>query len=1510
MQVLVQIDAWDTVSNGEVSLLAASHDDARVCHASGNVWWPTIAKLPTLRYDLFDGAFGQEIGTPSSSLTLQIEPWPNFPRYSFPDARLRLWTGDVDDPANVWTLRFDGRVTAQPQIDGGAAVIDFAVDDRWLDTALLATYAGTTGAEGPAAMKGQAKPLALGAPRYAPGKLIDSVNNVFQVSAYGAVQEFEAALERLVRFGSPIADYPTYAALVAATVPAGTWATAKAVGMARFGAPTTGQISFLLKGDAAGADGWARRAGQLVRRIAQLSGGAGKLDDASLNALDAARPYNLSIYLDEQTTARELVQQLAASLNAVAGVSWLGKLFIAPVGLGVPSLTLAADGSALPPVSSVKQIDVASPWQKLAIGAERAWVVHALSDVAFTAPLLPMGLYSSTTIYREGNLVDLADGSQWLYTATTPASGNAPPTSGTSNAWWSRRLPPTSLSSIGYTGDPDATRGAAAGLNLYRTDGVTVMSQGEVRTPEGTAAGIAGQGSFATVSSITSGNAASLIAAAALGYTLLAATAVRLGVNITRSDGSTSLTDAAAVTALGTAAGIAGQGSFATISSITSGNASSLIGAAALGYTLLAATAVRLGVNITRSDGSTALTDAMAVTALGTAAGILGQGWGATASESQASNALVPTGVNILVNSSFQRGTFGWRISSATLGVNYPNYYGRRNVAYMHYEGILGSGATIDAAPYGQWLGNSTSEMRSYCLPVALGQKVGCRALVSVHRCAAELYILAFDMNGGLLAAPFTSTGYTTTGAYQGDNMGEMTQTYTVDNANVAYVQFMIRMRGTAESDPYVFFAEPWLGKLSASQSIIPAYAPGPPDFAADRTLDNTAAAITGQGALATVSQVTAGYLASGVLGQDLLLNGGAEAGIDGWVPSFWFDAGSTATSYAAANPKSGSKVFRLLKTSTGNSSSIRSKAIPVTPGKLYVFRGSAIGSAATAGSLYIRLYMGNNVDAAGYLTASDYLVSAAENAAFTTSWATFERSIAIPAGYRFIEFHFLNYAGGPLEAWGDDFQVYEQTTAGLLTSNAVQLGLNITRADGGTSLTDAMAVTALGTAAAILGQGALATINLITSQYLRPGVASDNLIPNADFAEGNVRWALTGASYVSATNNPWPAAGAAFIATGATGYVDANNGSQIFLAYQRIHMSAWFFAVSGTAAGQLQAYCYRPDGTYLNVVVVPITLSAAGAWYHAGGWMDLPAGTAQVIFRWTMSNSSGQNVFMTGMRAAPTEYGGDVTINAQFLVDMAKTVDISFDYTGTTASGLPKAIPVTVTRGGVNVTTDNAASYSVSNFTGGCTNVNVTVDNANGSGTKGRPTISAGSAAPGSFDWIMTYGGQQVAKVTITVTKTLASAPAGSGSGSSGYTKSGTLDPGGQGVGSTSFSEFGRVSNINVASGESLYASFNANYDVSGGGNFVSRTLIGKFQRSPAGANTWTDMGSQVTGTTASFNNLTFDGVSGDITINQTASPGAGNYDVRLLLAESSQANSSVISLWSPAPGSVIAKV
>ncbi|HVJ01921.1 MAG TPA: hypothetical protein VM662_07030, partial [Sphingomonas sp.] len=254
---LIRIDGYDPVADAAVILLASSANDDRVCHLNSDVWWPAVTQLPALRYDLFDGSFGGAIQSPQSSLALAIEPWPDFPRYMLADSRIQIWSGQPGDAWSAYVQRFDGRVLAQPSISNGVATIAFGVNDTWLDQPLLTTYAGTGGAEGDAALKGQVKPLAIGAPRYAPGRLIDSTNTVVQLSGYGAIEDVETAMDRLSRFSASVGDYANYTALVAATIPPGRWATAKAAGLVRHGAPPEGKLSYHARGDKVA--GWVRK---------------------------------------------------------------------------------------------------------------------------------------------------------------------------------------------------------------------------------------------------------------------------------------------------------------------------------------------------------------------------------------------------------------------------------------------------------------------------------------------------------------------------------------------------------------------------------------------------------------------------------------------------------------------------------------------------------------------------------------------------------------------------------------------------------------------------------------------------------------------------------------------------------------------------------------------------------------------------------------------------------------------------------------------------------------------------------------------------------------------------------------------------------------------------------------------------------------------------------------------------------------------------------------------------
>lgn len=456
LATLIELTPYDPVTAGTVTLRACSADDAALTSLNGVTWWPAIARRPRLTVDGFDGNFGGAITTGAGDVQLLTIPtgaltvFANAARYEWSDKRARIWTGQVGAAWGSFTLLFDGLVQGNAKIARGRVSLGLKVNDSFLDRPLLnLSYGGTGGSDGPAALKGTPKPLIIGAPQFVEPVLVDAVNNVHQLSGYGAIHGVTALFDRLVQFGASIGDFATYAALVAASIPASGWGTCLAEGLIRTGAPPAGTLTAHCEGDSGSAYGWVRKPGAVISRLASIAGATGgQIDSASMTTLDTTVPYNLSLSIQAQTSARDIIQKIAASANASAGVSWLGKLYAAPVGIGASALTLKTDGSTLPPVAAVESLGTAAPYWRMQMAAAITWRVHSASEIAFTADLVEVGDYAGGTTYREGN-ISVNQGARWLYINPVASAGNAPPTlPTTSNSYWSLLSLPTDYSTI------------------------------------------------------------------------------------------------------------------------------------------------------------------------------------------------------------------------------------------------------------------------------------------------------------------------------------------------------------------------------------------------------------------------------------------------------------------------------------------------------------------------------------------------------------------------------------------------------------------------------------------------------------------------------------------------------------------------------------------------------------------------------------------------------------------------------------------------------------------------------------------------------------------------------------------------------------------------------------------------------------------------------------------------------------------------------------------------------
>lgn len=438
-RILAELTPLDPIGGTRLVVRAASAQDRAITGLNNVKWWPAISALPSLGLRLFEGDFSSDTDTGTASLTVQVDKLakaePNVRRYLWAGARLTLYAA-ASGTAWPWPVAFKG-IVERFEAAADSLKLTARVDTEPFEKdALTATYAGTGGAEGDANLKNKVKPWVFGRALNVEPVLVDAVDSVFQFSAYGPIQAVTALYERGGAFGPSVGDFADHAALVAAALNAGEWATCLAEGMVRLGAPPHGVITGDVEGDAP-AGTLIRRTGAIIERIASHAGIAPELiDSASLAALDAAVPRNVNLVIDEQATVLDLARRLARPCNAQAGISWAGQLFATRVVIGAPALTLDAQGRGRPGVTRSVEHDVRPPFWRVGMGAERCWRVHSFDEIAFFAAIVDRGPYSATETYREGNIVQHQD-SSWLYINPEPTSGNAPPLlPTTSNAYW------------------------------------------------------------------------------------------------------------------------------------------------------------------------------------------------------------------------------------------------------------------------------------------------------------------------------------------------------------------------------------------------------------------------------------------------------------------------------------------------------------------------------------------------------------------------------------------------------------------------------------------------------------------------------------------------------------------------------------------------------------------------------------------------------------------------------------------------------------------------------------------------------------------------------------------------------------------------------------------------------------------------------------------------------------------------------------------------------------------
>jgi len=311
--------------------------------------------------------------------------------------------------------------------------------------------------------------------------------------------------------------------------------------------------------------------------------------------------------------------------------------------------------------------------------------------------------------------------------------------------------------------------------------------------------------------------------------------------------------------------------------------------------------------------------------------------------------------------------------------------------------------------------------------------------------------------------------------------------------------------------------------------------------------------------------------------------------------------------------------------------------------------------------------------------------------------------------------------------------------------------------ASGGSQASIAAFKTALGIAAGILGQAAIATDADAVARIL--AMRGDNFVRNSDFGEGSAHYFFGNGGIYGALPAGAPSANGFVMPAAASGpYAYVNNRVAFAFGGRRIWASANIRNDGAAATFRLGAEAYDAGGALLASLFSDHVLatSAGGAFSVVSGSMNLPAGTAKVIgYVQRLGTNAGGPAYATFARFAATQAGGDVTAEAQIVVVPPATQTFNADHLGVIpADQFPRTIAPKVTRGGVDIRTQAGTSYAITT-----TGVTATGDNAAGSATKGQ--ISITGTTGGWIDLVVTVDGVPQPAVRTLVERKLADPPA-----------------------------------------------------------------------------------------------------------------------------------------------------
>lgn len=487
--VLIYIRPLDQATNTRVDVRIGDGLSAEEFGTAGVPWQPALTQRPTLSIELMSPDMNGAVQAGSATFEIQLRALRGIDA-----AELLYWGGAPVVITSSGVLEgstsvpdFWGYITeGTPDRDTGKLKLTAKVSTTLIETDLLInSFGGGGGNDGDATKRGVLKPAGFGAVNNIEPVWFDLTRNIGQVDGYGNTLAITWLGEGLASFGPSVGDYPTYAALAAAIdadlVPRGRWATCIAEGMVGLGAPPTGTITVR-------AVFGFNRIGAMMKRMLLVHAKvpAARVDAAGFDGLDALVPRPVHYWVAEQIQVKDVLESLAASCNATPLVTFQNQVTVTRAVLGNPVATLDRSGSVAPRVVGWQTASVDPPYAQLKGRAARPALVMSFDQVNYNDTIEDRGLYHTDTVYRQGNVVWLSNGSEWLYVNAIPSKGNNPPLPPLdSDDYWQMLQPPTTAADIVYAdgtpieelkpAEPGATAGAPVGTKVAGRDAQDVI---------------------------------------------------------------------------------------------------------------------------------------------------------------------------------------------------------------------------------------------------------------------------------------------------------------------------------------------------------------------------------------------------------------------------------------------------------------------------------------------------------------------------------------------------------------------------------------------------------------------------------------------------------------------------------------------------------------------------------------------------------------------------------------------------------------------------------------------------------------------------------------------------------------------------------------------------------------------------------------------------------------------------------------------------------------------------